>query len=124
MKRMTNGAVSDISYALASPVTAPVTAPVNSGNFFSPAILNDTENTLDLVLVPGGHMLMSHPDLLRTNSGSLQLLPIAGDGRVTPGDNQADEPSKVSKKYQSFIKTSKFEHEFLETTPKFTLKGW
>ena len=102
MKRMTNGAVSDISYALASPVTAPVTAPVNNGNnFFSPAILNDTENTLDLVLVPGGHMLMSHPDLLRTNSGSLQLLPIAGDGRVTPGDNQADEPSKVSKKYQS-----------------------
>ena len=69
MKRMTNGAVSDISYALP----------------MAPTVLNDTDNTLDLVLVPGGHVLMSHPDLLRTNSGSLQLLPITESGRSTPG---------------------------------------
>ena len=49
------------------------------------AIMNDTDNTLDLVLVPGGHVLMSHPDLLRTNSGSLQMLPITESGRSTPG---------------------------------------
>merc|ERR1712064_220324 len=48
-------------------------------------IMNDTDNTLDLVLVPGGHALMSHPDLLRTNSGSLQMLPITESGRSTPG---------------------------------------
>merc|ERR1712018_110104 len=46
---------------------------------------NDSDNTLDLVLVPGGHVLMSHPDLLRTNSGSLQMLPITESGRSTPG---------------------------------------
>ena len=48
-------------------------------------IMNDSDNTLDLVLVPGGHVLMSHPDLLRTNSGSLQMLPITESGRSTPG---------------------------------------
>ena len=80
MKRMINGAVSDISYALP----------------MSPMALNDTDNTLDLVLVPGGHVLMSHPDLLRTNSGSLQLLPITESGRTTPcSDAQSDSGLKT-----------------------------
>jgi len=58
---------------------------MNHAQHMVTAIMNDTDNTLDLVLVPGGHALMSHPDLLRTNSGSLQMLPITESGRSTPG---------------------------------------
>ena len=58
---------------------------MNQAQHMVTAIMNDTDNTLDLVLVPGGHVLMSHPDLLRTNSGSLQMLPITESGRSTPG---------------------------------------
>ena len=58
---------------------------MNHAQHMVTAIMNDTDNTLDLVLVPGGHILMSHPDLLRTNSGSLQMLPITESGRSTPG---------------------------------------
>ena len=58
---------------------------MNHAQHMVTAIMNDTDNTLDLVLVPGGHVLMSHPDLLRTNSGSLQMLPITESGRSTPG---------------------------------------
>ena len=58
---------------------------MNHAQHMVTAIMNDTDNTLDLVLVPGGHLLMSHPDLLRTNSGSFQMLPITESGRSTPG---------------------------------------
>jgi len=58
---------------------------MNHAQHMVTAIMNDTDNTLDLVLVPGGHLLMSHPDLLRTNLGSFQRLPITESGRSTPG---------------------------------------
>lgn len=75
MKRMINGAVSDISHALKPAI-----------EFAGSAAATAANTTLDFVLVPGGTVLLSPftSDLIKTNSGSLQLLPISESGRSTP----------------------------------------
>lgn len=73
MKRMINGAVSDISHTH---------LPIN------PRVYLDTADTCDFVILPGISVLMSHSDLMSISasksSGSLQLLPISESGRSTP----------------------------------------
>ena len=70
MKRMVNGAVSDITQAfLGSPLA--------------------DRNPMDFVfMIPSGSVILSNPaavDLLRSNSTSLQLLPMTNEsGRSTP----------------------------------------
>jgi len=69
MKRMINGAVSDISHALKQP-------PHTGSELPSPS--------MDFIFVPGSGILVPQSELLRINSGSLQVLPITESGRSTP----------------------------------------
>ena len=77
MKRMINGAVSDISYAL-KPGD-------NSSELPSPS--------MDFIFVPGSGILVPQSELL--NSGSLQVLPLTESGRSTPASTAStQEPSR------------------------------
>ena len=77
MKRMINGAVSDISYAL-KPGD-------NSSELPSPS--------MDFIFVPGSGILVPQSELL--NSGSLQVLPLTESGRSTPASTSStQEPSR------------------------------
>jgi len=71
MKRMVNGAVSDIS---------PAHLPLH------PRVYLDTTDTFDnFVILPGSSVLMSHTDLMSKSSSSLQFLgAISESGRSTP----------------------------------------
>ena len=88
MKRMVNGAVSDITQAFLGD-------PMMSGS--------SDRNDVDIVfMIPGGSVLLSNPaavDLLRSSSASLQLLPISESGRSTTSpdkeNNNMNSPSNV-----------------------------
>ena len=71
MKRMVNGAVSDIS---------PAHLPIN------PRVYMDSPEACEFVILPGSSVLMSHNDLmsLSRNSDSMQILSLSESGRSTP----------------------------------------
>ena len=60
MKRMINGAVSDISHALKQP----------------PAGSELPSPSLDFIFVPGSGILVPQTELLKINSGSLQVMTV------------------------------------------------
>ena len=60
MKRMINGAVSDISHALKQPHTLP-----GGAELPSPSV--------DFIFVPGSGILVPQTELMKINSGSLQV---------------------------------------------------
>ena len=83
MKRMINGAVSDISYALKPGE--------NLSELPSPS--------MDFIFVPGSGILVPPSELLKNNSGSLQVLPMTDSGtsgRSTPASSTSisQEPSR------------------------------
>ncbi len=77
MKRMINGAVSDISHALVKPA-AMMAGMAGMGGMLTPGPGSELPSPgVDFVLVPGGTVLLSSgaTNLLKTNSGSLQVSP-------------------------------------------------
>ena len=98
MKRMVNGAVSDISHAL----------PLTTGSLQQATTDSEVDSEVDFVLLPGNSMLMTHQDIMKMNfDTSLQLLPISESGSsVKVGGSIQDLPSGLLSARETSTKNS------------------
>merc|ERR1712228_803062 len=97
MKRMINGAVSDISHAL-KPASA---AGTGNGMIYPNSDLPSP--SMDFIFVPGSGIIVPQTELLKIHSGSLQVLPFSDSGRSTPSSVATLQDNPVSQQAEVIV---------------------